>query len=222
MSVAGDSVDGLGNVGVTAGGRRDAAVSVRYTRFVAAMRKLLPLAAAALVGIVVAWPQLLPEERVEVEYSAVDIGGAGLAARVENPRFYGFDGKRRPFSVVADSAQQSKRDGAVVLATPRADLTLEDGSGVLLDARTGAYHQKRQILDLRGDVNLYYDKGYELHTQQARIDVAAGSAAGEHPVEGHGPSIQLGGEGFRLVDRGRIIELTGRSRVLLYPRNDQR
>jgi lipopolysaccharide export system protein LptC len=36
-------------------------------------------------------------------------------------------------------------------------------------------------------------------------------------VEGQGPNSELQGEGFRLLDRGVRIIVTGKSRLVLYP-----
>lgn len=196
--------------------------TVAYTRFVALMRRLLPGAALVLLVLVVAWPQLLPDERVQVGYSDTRLKGLGRNAVVmANPRYYGVDSQERPYSVVADIARQTEAEKAVNLEQPRADMLLKDGSGVLLDARTGIYRQDTQHLLLQGDVNLYHDKGYELHTQSARVDLAAGTAEGSEPISGHGPSIELEGAGFRLTDRGRTIFLTGKSHLVLYPRRKE-
>lgn len=189
----------------------------RYTRFVGVMRRLLPAVAIALVAAVVAWPQFLPEERVQVGYNKKGMGGmGGHSLTVVNPRYYGVDSEQRPYSVLAEAAKQTKQD-VIDLEQPRADLLLKDGSGLLLDARQGIYHQKAQFLQLEGNVNLFHEQGYEVHTQSAMIDLEAGAAEGSDPVDGHGPAIQLQGEGFRLADRGKTVFLTGKSHVVLYP-----
>ncbi len=197
-------------------GRRAASVH-HYTRYVAIMRRLLPAVAVVLVAIIVSWPQLLPDNRVQVGYSDEDLADMGRhSLSMVNPRYYGVDGQMRPYSIFAEAAKQSP--GQIInLDQPRADMKLKDGGNVLLDARHGTYQQEEQRLQLRGDVNLSQDSGYEIHTQSATIDLMAGTAEGHEPVDGHGPSVQLEGEGFRLIERGQTIFLTGKSHVVLNP-----
>lgn len=191
--------------------------SVRHTRFVGLMRHLLPALAVGLLALVVAWPHFLPEERVQVGYGKPSVGDVdGYTLTMSNPRYYGLDKDERPFTVVADTARQTSPQ-ALTLDQPRADIQTRDGAGILLDAREGVYRQKEQLLDLTGGVNLYHDAGYELHTQAAHVDLKAGSAEGRHPISGHGPTVRLEAEGFRLLERGATIHLTGKSHVVLYP-----
>lgn len=198
------------------GGRR-AASAHRYTRYVTIMRRLLPAVAIVLIAIIVGWPQLLPDNRVQVGYGEQDLDDTSRhSLSVVNPRYYGVDNQMRPYSIFAETAKQTP-DQIIDLDRPRADMTLKDGSSVLLDASHGAYQQKEQRLQLRGNVNLSQDTGYEIRTQSADIDLTAGTAEGHEPVNGHGPSVQLEGEGFRLIERGQTIFLTGKSHVVLQP-----
>lgn len=182
------------------------------------MRLLLPAAALVLLALLFAWPQMKADgERVEVGYSTENLRALGRnALTLFNARYYGLDKDLRPFSVLAESARQNETE-VITLDQPRADMVTKDGSGVLLDARHGTYRQKDQMLRLQGDVSLYHDRGYEIHTEAATVDLADGKARGDQPVAGHGPQIQLAGEGFEMHDRGRTIHLTGKSHVVLYP-----
>ena len=133
-----------------------------------------------------------------------------------NVRYYGLDKDLNPFSVLAEAARQNEAE-IITLDNPRADMLAKDGSGLLLDARHGTYRQKDQTLRLQGDVSLYHDRGYEIHTEAVMVDLISGVATSINPVSGHGPQIQLNGEGLQMSERGRTIRLTGKSHVILYP-----
>ena len=209
------------------GVRLDDMISIRrvrttalWSRFVWLMRGVLPGAALGLFVLLVAWPHLMvPDERVPLGKIDGPKGKAGAdALTMVNPRYYGVDTKTRPYSVSADNANQTAVDsGVIILDKPRADTVMKDGSGVLLDADRGVYRNTKQQIDLFGTVNVYQDKGYEIHTDEARIDLAAGIAEGDKPIQGHGPSMQLEGDGFRLIDNGRTMFINGNSRVVFYP-----
>lgn len=191
-----------------------------WSRFVWLMRGVLPGAVLGLFVLLVAWPSLMvPDERVQIGKVDRAVGLDGVdALTMVNPRYYGVDVSTRPYSVSAEKANHTAADsGLIMLDKPRADTVMKDGAGVLLDADRGRYYHTSQKIDLFGNVNVYHDKGYEMHTEEARMDLAAGTAEGDKPVQGHGPSMQLEGDGFRLADRGRTIFITGNSRMVIYP-----
>ena len=188
----------------------------RYSRFVGMMKVVLPAAAAALLGLLVAWPSLSPRgERAAVGFSQHDATRIDTLS-VRNPRYYGTDEKNLPFTITADVATQTDpKTTMVTLEKPVADLVRADGKGIVIDANLGFYRQADDTLDLLGHVDLFRDDGYELHTESARILVGPGGATGDQPVEGQGPAGKLSGEGFTVKDRGRVIVFTGHSKAVL-------
>lgn len=190
-----------------------------WSRFVWLMRGVLPGAVLGLFTLLIAWPSLMvPDTRVLTGMAPRPKDLADADANMLNPRYYGVDVNTRPYSVSADKASNvGAESGTIILDKPRADTVLKDGAGVLLDADQGVYYHADQKIDLFGNVNVYHDRGYEIHTEEAHMDLAAGIAQGSMPVQGHGPAMQLEGEGFRITDRGRTITVTGTSRVILYP-----
>lgn len=189
-----------------------------YSRFVGLMRITLPLVAGAIIAMVIAWPEMGDEsggfKLGMSNISASDSGGQTIV----NPRFTGTDRDQQPYTVTADAAtQDQKTPNQIKLAFPKADLTLGDGAWISVTAATGRYDRKAQALTLAGGVDLFHDQGYELHTPSARISLADGEAAGDEPVRGQGPFGTLEGQGFRMLDKGRRLVLSGKSRVVLYP-----
>jgi len=66
-------------------------------------------------------------------------------------------------------------------------------------------------------VNLFHDRGYELRTAAADIFIKQGIARGNKPVLGHGPLGTIRSTGFRILDSGRRVLFTGKSRLILHP-----
>jgi len=202
-------------------GRR---LGLGYSRFVSMMKVLLPVGAAILIGMVVIWPYLKPAD------GQFHIGFSTLAAseaerpNIVNPRLVGTDDKDQPFQITADLAKnfQLRKDfwqdaSPVELEMPKADVTLKDGSWLVLTANTGLLVPTSKQLELNGQVNLFHDSGYELRTSHAVIDLAKGSATGDRPVEGQGPFGNINAEGLRLTDKGKDIVFTGKAKLVLYP-----
>lgn len=188
------------------------------SRAVTFLKVALPLIALVLLGLVLAWPQLNPDPR-EFRLGSADLGAdiATDASRMMKPRFVGTDDDNQPFSVVAESATHAGSADRILLARPKADVTLKDGSWVAVDAQEGLYDRVRSTLGLRGQVQVFHDAGYEFVTEAADIDMAAGVAVGDKAVEGQGPFGHINSQGFQILDKGGRILFTGKARLELRP-----
>lgn len=188
------------------------------SRTVAVLKVTLPLIALVMLGLVLAWPRLNPDPR-EFRLGAAQIAAdAGAdASRMIRPRYLGTDENNQPFAVVAETATHAGSADRILLAQPKADVTLKDGSWVAVNAREGLYDRVRQTLGLRGEVQIFHDAGYEFRTEAADIDMAAGTARGDRRVEGQGPFGHLVAEGFEILDKGGRIVFTGKAKLELRP-----
>jgi len=188
-----------------------------YSLFVSSMKLLLPALAAGLVLLVIAWPQIMPDvSRSGLSWQKVARDHA-KTLNMLNARYSGVDENNQPFSIAADLATQAPDNEDIVeLQHPKADIRTNEGDQVGLSARLGHYDRKGETLDLAGRVTLTHDQGFNVVTEAATVDLKEGSAAGDSPVTGDGPTGELQSEGFRLRERGQIIVFTGKSRLLIY------
>lgn len=189
-----------------------------YSRFVGTMKLVLPTVAFFLIILIVAWPYLRTQDnRFRLGFTEMGLGGKEAPAML-NPRYLGTDENAQPYSITADIAKNLlKEDASVELDMPKADITLEDGSWLVLTAENGIYGRKEKTMELVGAVNLFHDSGYEFSTARAHIDLNSGMAYGESPIEGQGPFGDLKAEGFRLINKGSTIHFTGKAKLVIYP-----
>ena len=189
----------------------------RYSLFVGVLKVLLPALAAGLILLVFAWPQLRPlSDRFRIGVTDLSLEQADNLTML-NARYQGRDDKNQLFHVTADMATQaSGEDQLLNLELPKADILLDDGTWLALTASSGRYQRDANTLDLIGQVNVFHDKGFELRTESAHVDLDAGKATGSDPVAGQGPFGLLESEGFIVVDRGERIFFTGKSRIVLF------
>ncbi len=192
------------------------AVIARYSRFVGAMRLLLPLVALGLVAVVVAWPDLYDDKGFRLTFSSLRTGGNELA--MDNPRYVGRDKEGMPFEVTALSATQDKDDRTRVrLETIQADMALTDGTWISLTANHGVYRQGDEILELGGMVNLYSDRGYEFTALTASANLAAGTVVTTDPVRGQGPFGLLEANAMRVSEKGKRMLFYDGVKVTIFP-----
>lgn len=186
------------------------------------MKFILPVAALILISMVVLWPHLAPDDlRFRIGFAAIKASVSKDPSMV-NPRFVGTDSENKPYSITADLARSlgdlKSKDApaSIELEMPKADITLDDGTWLVLTAETGLLAQYDKSLNLEGAVNLFHDSGYEFRTQKAAIDLTSGVASGNLPIQGQGPFGVLNAEGFRLVDKGKTIYFSGKSKLILH------
>jgi lipopolysaccharide export system protein LptC len=187
-----------------------------HSLLVGTMKVMLPALAAAIVLVLIAWPQLVPDDR-DFRLSVSDLAPEEVDnLTMVNPRYRSRDAENRPFTIVAERAiQESSGADEVELSAPQADMTLKDGSWVTLTADQGLYERKREYLHLEDNVRLFHDRGFQFETPKADVDLEAGIAHSDTPVTGHGPEGQIDSQGFRILDKGGRIIFTGKSHMTI-------
>jgi len=189
----------------------------RYTRFVTIMKRALLIAAAAVI-LAVLFYSLQPRDTRHMAMTFQNVGTVGNDLAMIKPRLTGTDSQGNPFVITADNAVQlSHVTRKAKLNNVEADMTLKDGGWItitatsgLLDAtpsmpgREGPKKKKGETtqkgtLALMGNVALYSDTGYELHTDRANIDLTSGLVVGPHPVRGQGPLGTVRADRFEMI-----------------------
>lgn len=195
--------------------RLPSASALARRRWVIRLTKwLLPVLALALLSLLALWPEIehpTDEARLSFREMAGNIGGA----RLTDAKYHAVDKFGRPYTVTAKVAQQQGPD-RVNLTRPKGDITLKNGTWLMLQAKRGIYMQQQKQLDLSRDVTLYRDDGTTLVTPSASIDLKAGAATGSQPVHAWGPFGTLNAKGgFTALDKGTIIQFAGPAKVVL-------
>ena len=193
----------------------------RYSRFVGTMKILLPLTAAAIAGLVLAWPGSHdnPQE-IALTFAETRSGEAETPGMV-NARYVGTDANNRPFLVTADQALQGTGDPNLIeMVALQADMTLDNGVWMSVMASSGLYDRVQQTLKLAGPINIFSDIGYEFHAETARVDLQQNTAESDEPVRGHGPFGTLTADSFRVVDQGQRLLFRNNVRMTIRPHGD--
>ena len=189
-----------------------------FKHFAGWMKIGLLVIATLLVALIFLWPRFEDEQTALLtlteESERVDEGEGSRAGGLQ---FRGIDKKNQKFSVTALSAVQEKRDGEEInLESPAAEIVLDDRTRVAVQAENGYYNRKSEKLRLVGAVTLNHGKDFQLTTEEALVDLKAGTAESDRPVEARSSEGRLTAEGLRIVDHGQKIFFTGRSRLILH------
>jgi lipopolysaccharide export system protein LptC len=172
----------------------------------------LPVAALLLLATIALWPEIghmRDTVRVAIERTAV-AGGATLT----DAHYHGVDDHGRPYTVTAVTATQDGPD-RINLTMPKGDITLSDGTWLMVHSKLGVYLQHSNQLDLSRDVTLYRDDGTTMTTASASMDMKLGAAASDQPTHAEGPFGTLDAQGFTVVDKGAAIQFIGPAHLVL-------
>ena len=189
------------------------AAAARHSRRVRLLRVAVPatvlLALASIVLIQVFWNPFqkgLPNLPVDISNLVV----SGTKITMETPHLAGFSTDQRPYELWAKAAIQDLTDpDHVELRTLRAKVQMEDKSTVTMDARTGFFDSKQQMLDLRKDIFLQSSTGYEARLSQAYVDINKGTVTSDEHVDVKLLNGTLTADKLRIINSGEIVRFEG-------------
>jgi lipopolysaccharide export system protein LptC len=188
------------------------ATAARHSRLVRILRVAVPaaviLAMATIVFISVVNPFRVLATKLPLDMGNLVVSGTKIT--MESPHLSGFSPDQRPYELWAKTATQDVTDpDHVDLATLRAKVLMEDQSTVTMDARTGLFDTKSQLLDLRKDVFLQSSTGYEARLTSALVDIANGTVTSDEPVDVKLLNGTLRSDRLRVKEKGDVVLFEG-------------
>jgi lipopolysaccharide export system protein LptC len=205
-------VNSVQNPAYQAGMEARFAIAARHSRMVRALRVAVPsaviLALAAIIAVSVFNPfrMLLPKLPLDMGNLVV----SGTKITMESPHLSGYTNDRRPYELWAKTATQDLTDpDHLDLKTLRAKLLMEDQSVVTLDALTGLYDSKGQLLDLHKDIFLQTTTGYEVRLTQAFVDMAKNTVTSDEHVDVKFTNGTVTSDRLRVTGGGEVVRFEG-------------
>ncbi|HUO89950.1 MAG TPA: LPS export ABC transporter periplasmic protein LptC [Rhizomicrobium sp.] len=200
----------------TARTRDTAFDALRYSRFVAVMKRALPISAAALIAAVIAY-SLIPRQSEKLSLTSERVGRIENDLAMLKPRLSGVDNKGNPFVITADAAvQDGTKLHRATLKNVQADLTLEKSRWLNATAAKGLVDMDKGTLALTGGISVFSDDGYELHTARADVDLRKGLFRGPVEVTGQGPTGTLRADTFEVDRATNQIVLQGHVHMIIF------
>jgi lipopolysaccharide export system protein LptC len=185
--------------------------AARHSRLVRFLRLAVPaivlLSMAAIIGVSIFNPfRILAKLPLDMGNLVV----SGTKITMETPHLSGFAPDGRPYELWAKAATQDLTDpDNVELSILRAKVMMEDRSTMTMDARTGKFNSKSQILNLYKDIFLQTSNGYEARLTQAAIDIGKGTVDSDEPVDVKLLNGTLLGQRMRITDHGEVVRFEG-------------
>jgi lipopolysaccharide export system protein LptC len=200
----------------TARTRDTAFNALQYSRFVAVMKRALPISAAALIAAVIAY-SLVPRQSEKLSLTSEHVGRIENDLAMLKPRLTGVDNKGNPFVITADAAvQEGSNIRRATLKNVQADLTLAKSRWLNATAVKGMVDMDKGRLALTDGISVFSDDGYELHTARADVDLRRGLFHGPVEVTGQGPTGTLRADTFEVDRETNQIVLQGHVHMTIF------
>ena len=213
MAPFGAAVNSIQNPAFGTGMEARFAAAARHSRMVRVLRVAVPAAVVLALASIVLIQVFVNPFQAALTKLPVDISNlvvSGTKITMETPHLAGFSTDQRPYEVWAKSAIQDLTDpDHVELRTLRAKVMMEDKSTVTMDALTGFFDSKQQMLDLRKDIFLQSSTGYEAKLSQAYVDINKGSVTSDEHVDVKLLNGTLTADRLRIVNSGEIVRFEG-------------
>ena len=196
--------------------RTTALEALRYSRFVALMKRVLSLGAFLIIAAVLSFffVQRLPRQ---LQMSYERLGHIENDLTMVHPRLTGADAKGNPFVITADTAVQDAHNAKKAsLKNLEADLTMDKQNWINARARNGMVDMTTGQLELNGGIDVFTATGYELHSKSASANLKQNVIHGHEPVTGQGPQGTLRADEFHADRATNILTLSGHVQMTLF------
>jgi lipopolysaccharide export system protein LptC len=203
--------------------RLSAVDALRYSRFVAVMKRALPILAVVLMGSVIAY-SVIPHHQ-EKMVTLKQTGNVGNDLTMTKPSFTGTDEKGNPYHVTAAEVVQDPKSKDSLRAEMKqvdADMQFDGQTWINASAAHGFIDAKAGILKLDGGISLFTDNGYEMHTPSATAYIKTNVLEGNDKVSGHGPLGKFSADRFRFDRLNKKMRLNGHVHMILIPQKAKR
>lgn len=123
-----------------------------------------------------------------------------------NLKYGGHNQKGQPFHIQSERGTEISAK-EVVFDQLKAAVDLKKGETLNIEANQGTFDKSSKTIELNGNVQLKHANGLTLHTTEATINMANGSAKNNAPIEGKSDRAHIKAKGFRMEGENQIVFL---------------
>jgi lipopolysaccharide export system protein LptC len=155
----------------------------RHSRLVRFLRLAIPASIALAMAAIVAVAYYNPFRGLKLPIDPGKLVVSGTKITMESPRLAGYTRDSRPYELTASAAAQDITNPSVLeLKNIRAKVQMRDTATLQLEATTGVYDTKSDLVHLKENIVLSSSGGYTGRLEEARVDVKKGEIKSDRPV----------------------------------------
>ena len=181
---------------------------------------LTKIALLAVAFILIASLIILPltsqvNKNFRLTFSSVEKGVVGEMPKMINPHLQGVDSNDQTYNITAKTAIQDKME-RMILKDINADINLKNDGWVSIKAQDGVFDHAKKQMDLKGNITIFNNEGYEFTTDEAYADMKSDVIYGNTKISGQGPMGNIAADGFSVENKGERIILKGNVKVTIF------
>jgi lipopolysaccharide export system protein LptC len=194
------------------------AIALRNSRRVRFLRRFIPVSCLGVFFGPIAWGIISPFASTAPEVKMGSISVSGSKVTMEAPKLSGFKRDQKSYEVTAAQAIQDLKVPSVVeLNKLVARMEQEKNSFARLSSDWGRMDQTADRLDLKGNVRVRTDSGYEVDMLSAVINMKSGDVTSTEPVKVRSKSATISADSVDVRDNGKLVVFQGRVHSVLTP-----
>src|SRR5580704_14497029 len=181
--------------------------AMRHSRRVRILRLAMPaglLVAAALVLVAARLDPLRMLAKLPVDFGSLVVSGTKIT--MQQPRLSGFTRDSRPYELTARAAAQDiTKPDTIELQGIHGKTEMPDKAVFELSADGGVYDSKAEMLTLRQNIIFKSTSGFEVHLNEAVVDVHSSNVVSEKPVEVRMQQGTINANRMEVTESGDVI-----------------
>lgn len=185
----------------------------KHTKIIRRAKLLLPCIAAALIGLLIAFPSLQNSYDFNLDITSPKMGELEKL-HIENTVFYITDKDNKINNFTAKNIDETEPGSKLVkLINPEGTLPGADENWINIKSPVGFFNQTDNILDLTENVEMFYSDGMNAETEALTFDFNNSKGYGNKPVTAEGTFGNLQSEGFEFYSKDNILIFTGKTYI---------
>lgn len=189
--------------------------AIRHSARVRTLKRLIPAGALLAFAIVVGISLINPFRSIGgLSMGPVSLSGSKIT--MDTPKLKGFRDGNLPYELSAAAATQDiTKPDEVELQTINGRVSLGGDDFALIDAGTGVYDSKKEFMDLKGDVRVRTNAGYDARLSSATIDFKNGLVVSNEPVTVATNEGTISADRLDISENGKHIVFEGRVQAVM-------
>jgi lipopolysaccharide export system protein LptC len=212
---AAPALDGSGRHALEGAGRpnndRLFRAAIRHSRAVRFLRVAIPVGLFVCLAGIAAVAYFNPfRHLVKLPFDPAGLVVSGTKITMEAPRLAGYTRDSRPYELTAKAAAQDMiNPGVLELKDIHAKVQMKDTATLEMNAATGVYDTKADMLQLTDQIVISSTTGYKGRLQHALVDVKKGKIVSELPVVVEMLNGTLNANTMEVLESGDLITFGG-------------
>ncbi len=186
----------------------------RHSFMVGFLKGALPVVAFALVAGFIALSLFGGNKTVTAPVDTTGINNGKLI--MVEPKMKGFNAENRPYDLDARQAVQDlKKPGIISLDAIVAKLPSSEEGFALINAKSGTYNSKKELLKLKEDIVVTRGSGTKIMLDTASINLKNGHLTSNDPVQVTTTNSNIRSDEVEVIDNGAVIIFKKRVRMTI-------